>query len=274
LAWSVDPSLPRIIATDLDGTLVGDTHKISDRNAKALAQASAAGVQIVLVTGRPVRWLSTVYSDLGAGYPAICDNGAVLYDPDGDRVVDVWPIEPSDLREVFTRLRARVPQVIFSAEVDGGRRMRHEVAWSVREEIPGQTRIATLDELVAAPAVKLMAQAEGYDADAFMALAAGLIGDIVEVTHYSHGGLIEMSRLGVTKATGLAQVAAAYDIAPIDVLAFGDMLNDVSMLAWAGRSVAVANAHPAALAAAGEVTLSNVEDGVAVYLEALLQPAI
>jgi Cof subfamily protein (haloacid dehalogenase superfamily) len=274
LAWSINPSLPRIIATDLDGTLVGDTHGISDRNAKALARACAAGIQIVLVTGRPVRWMSTVYSDLGAGYPAICTNGSVVYDPDGDRVRDEWPIEPSDLCEVFTRLRARVPQVMFSAEVDGGRRLRHEAAWPVRGEIPGQTRVATLDELAAAPAVKLVARADGYDAEAFMALAAGLVGDIVEVTHYSHGGLIEMSRFGVTKATGLAQVAAKYDIAPIDALAFGDMPNDVSMLAWAGRSVAVANAHPAALAAAGEATLSNVEDGVAVYLEALLELAV
>jgi Cof subfamily protein (haloacid dehalogenase superfamily) len=265
--------LPRMIATDLDGTLVGDGFGVSDRNAQALARASASGIQVVLVTGRPVRWMSIVYSDLAARYPAVCSNGAVVYDPDGDRVRDSWPITPDQLTQVCTRLRQRVPQAIFAAEVDGGRRMRHLAEWPARLDLDGTATVASLAELTAEPAVKLLARADGYGADAFSALVASVVGDVVEVTHSSHGGLIEMSRFGVTKATGLAQIAAEYDVAPVDVLAFGDMPNDVSMLAWAGRSVAVANAHPAAHAAAGEVTLSNVEDGVAVYLEGLLATA-
>ncbi|HWB38139.1 MAG TPA: HAD hydrolase family protein, partial [Rugosimonospora sp.] len=80
-------------------------------------------------------------------------------------------------------------------------------------------------------------------------------------------GLVEISAAGITKATGLALLAAEYAVAPEDVVAFGDMPNDVPMLHWAGRAVAVANAHPEALAAADDVTLSNVDDGVAAYLE-------
>jgi Cof subfamily protein (haloacid dehalogenase superfamily) len=264
------PSLPKLIATDLDGTLIGAGLAVSRRNAVALRRAAGAGAVIVLVTGRPVRWLPIVYADLGARYPAVCANGAVVYDPVHDRVRDSWPLLPPELRDVCTRLRARVPGVLFAAEVDGGRRLLHEPAWPVHQDADHQARPAHLDELVATPAVKLLARDPTRGADSFTALIAQIAGDLVEATHSSNGGVAEMSRRGVTKATGLAQVATEQGVAAGDVLAFGDMPNDVSMLNWAGRSVAVANAHPLARAAADEVTLSNVDDGVAAYLERLL----
>lgn len=262
--------LPRLIATDLDGTLVGAGFAVSRRNAEALARASAAGVAVVLVTGRPVRWLPIVYADLGACYPAVCANGAVVYEPAGDLVRASWPVRPAALREVCARLKARVPGVLFAAEVDAGRRLLHEPEWPVRHDADSQRMPARLDELTAVPAVKLLARLPSFDSDEATALVAETVGDLVEATHSSYSGLVEMSRQGITKATGLARVATELGIEAADVLAFGDMPNDVSMLTWAGRSVVVANAHPLARAAADEVTLSNVEDGVAAYLEALL----
>ena len=86
--------LPRLIATDLDGTLVGRDERISRRTAKVLAQAAAAGIAVVLVTGRPLRWLGPAYEDLDAGYPTICANGAVTYDPAGDAVLECHPLAP------------------------------------------------------------------------------------------------------------------------------------------------------------------------------------
>jgi Cof subfamily protein (haloacid dehalogenase superfamily) len=262
--------LPRLIATDLDGTLIGAGFAVSRRNALALTRASAAGTVVVLVTGRPIRWLPLVYADLGARYPAVCANGAVVYDPTADAVLDSWPLQPAELREVCLRLRDRVPTVLFAAEVDGGRRLLHEPAWPVRYDADNHSQEADLDELAGTPAVKLLARDPGVDSDSFLALVAATVGNLVEPTHSSYSGLVEMSRRGVTKATGLARVAASRGIGPQDVLAFGDMPNDVSMLTWAGRSVVVANAHPQAVAAADEVTLSNLDDGVAAYLEPLL----
>jgi HAD superfamily hydrolase (TIGR01484 family) len=81
-------SLPRLIATDLDGTLIGRHDRVSRRNEAALARASAAGAVVVLVTGRPVRWMPTVYEQLDGPYLAVCANGAVVYDPAGDKVRD------------------------------------------------------------------------------------------------------------------------------------------------------------------------------------------
>ena len=94
---------------------------------------------------------------------------------------------------------------------------------------------------------------------------------LAESTNSSSSGMAEVSALGVTKASGLAWVAERCGVAAVDVVAFGDMPNDLPMFGWAGWSrVAVANAHPEVLAMADEVTVGNDEDGVAVYLDRLL----
>jgi hydroxymethylpyrimidine pyrophosphatase-like HAD family hydrolase len=110
----------------------------------------------------------------------------------------------------------------------------------------------------------------GADVDEFLASAVDLIGDRASITHSSSFGLLEIAAHGVTKATGLAELATSHGIPPHEVAAVGDMPNDVPMLRWAGRSFAVANAHPAAKAAAHEVIGSNDDDAVATLIESLL----
>jgi hydroxymethylpyrimidine pyrophosphatase-like HAD family hydrolase len=122
-----------------------------------------------------------------------------------------------------------------------------------------------------APAVKLMLRHPELSADALLAHARELLGDLAEVSHSSaHDALLEISAPGVSKASSLAQLCARAGIASGEVMAFGDMPNDLPMLVWAGRGVAVANAHPDVLAAADEVTGSNDESGVAAVLEHVL----
>jgi Cof subfamily protein (haloacid dehalogenase superfamily) len=263
--------LPSLIATDLDGTLLGRGYSISARTAKVLAQASAAGTVVVLATGRPLRWMPMVYEQLAAGYPTICANGAVSYDPVTDTVHESRPLSPEVVAEVCTRLAAAVPGISFAVEIEGGRRMLHEPAYPVAwESTESGAREAPLSELITHHAVKLLARSAEHDADTFTALVNATLAGEVEATHSSFTGLVEISASGVDKGTGLAALAQRLGIMAADVLAFGDMPNDVPMLRWAGRSVAVANAHPAARAVADEHTLSNVDDGVAVYLERLL----
>jgi hydroxymethylpyrimidine pyrophosphatase-like HAD family hydrolase len=103
----------------------------------------------------------------------------------------------------------------------------------------------------------------------FLAVVAGALAGLAEATHSSYTGLVEISAAGVTKAAGLAWYCERAGVTAEEVVAFGDMPNDVPMLTWAGRGVAVANAHPAVLAIADEVTSANTEDGVAAYLEKL-----
>ncbi|MFI6758144.1 HAD family hydrolase [Micromonospora sp. NPDC050417] len=263
--------LPRLVATDLDGTLVREDRTVSARTADALARCTAAGTQVVLVTGRPIRWLQRVYEHLHGTVPAICANGAVVYDPVDDVVLRADPLAPDLLAEVARRLRAEVPGVRLAVEITDGRQMRHEADWPLRWEAgdPDVRGIESPEELFSLPAVKLLARAGTQDPDVFVQVVAGAVAGLAEATHSSSSGLVEISAAGVTKAAGLAWFCARYGVRADQVVAFGDMPNDLPMLAWAGRAVAVANAHPTVLEVADAVTLSNEQDGVAAYLEEL-----
>ncbi|MGN9812350.1 HAD family hydrolase [Micromonospora sp. BQ11] len=260
---------PRLIATDIDGTLLRDDRTLSPRTADVLARLTAHGTPVVLVTGRPIRWLKLVYEQLAEPLPAVCANGAVVYDPVNDEVLRADPLAPELLAEVARRLRAEVPEISFAVEIVDGREMRHEAHYPMRWDADHAAIrvVETPEELLAAPAVKLLARAGEQDPDAFVALVAGAVAGLAEATHSSYSGLVEISGAGVTKAAGLAWYCARHGIDAADVMAFGDMPNDLPMLTWAGRAVAVANAHPAVLEIADEVTAANTSDGVAAYLE-------
>ncbi|MFB6394020.1 HAD family hydrolase [Polymorphospora lycopeni] len=269
-------TLPRLIATDLDGTLLRADRTVSARTAATLERMSAAGTHVVAVTGRPVRWLAGVFEQLKAPLPAVCANGAVVYDPVGDEILRADPLAPDLLAEVARRLRAEIPDVMFAVEIEDGRRMLHEAAWpTLWEDGDPSIRLVDLpDDLLTAPAVKLLARATAHqDPDAFVRLVAGALAGVAEATHSSRSGLVEISAAGVTKAAGLAWLCTRYGVTADEVVAFGDMPNDVPMLTWAGTAVAVANAHPAVREIADRVTLSHEEDGVAAYLEKLLADA-
>jgi hypothetical protein len=124
-------------------------------------------------------------------------------------------------------------------------------------------------ELFGHPASKLLGRHFGYSCDDLLALVLPALDGLVSVTHSNSKGLIEASAVGVSKASVVAEIAELHGIGPRSVIAFGDMPNDLPLLAWAGTSCAVANAHPEVLAAATHVIGSNDEDGVAAYLEAL-----
>ncbi|WP_433530525.1 HAD family hydrolase [Micromonospora sp. CA-263727] len=260
---------PRLIASDIDGTLLRDDRTLSAHTAAVLARIAARGTPVVLVTGRPIRWLKLVYDQLAEPLPAICANGAVVYDPVNDEVLRADPLAPELLAEVARRLRAEVPGVSLAVEIVDSRQMRHETHYPLRWDAD-ETAIRvveTPEELLSLPAVKVLARAGEQDPDQFTQLVSTALAGLAEATHSSLSGLVEISAAGVTKAAGLAWYCHRIGVDATDVLAFGDMPNDVPMLAWAGRAVAVANAHPAVLAIADEVTSANSTDGVAAHLE-------
>jgi hypothetical protein len=272
----------RLVATDLDGTLVRDDRTISAYTAGVLHRVADGGIALVLVTGRPIRWLHNVYEQLTVCPLAVCANGAAVYDPVADEIVHEAPLGPAAIAEACARLRAAVPGVLFAVERHGGREMLYEPAYPIGpwEMDHSAVRPEPLSGLVAEPAAKLLVRpGSGYpaqsagpvDADEFTALVAAVLTGLAEATNSSSSGVVEVSAAGVTKASGLAWVAESLGVPAGDVVAFGDMPNDLPMLAWAGRGVAMANGHPAVLAAAQDVTArSNEDDGVAAYLESLL----
>jgi Cof subfamily protein (haloacid dehalogenase superfamily) len=255
----------RLVATDIDGTLIHTDGTLSARTRGVLADVP---IPVVLVTGRPLRWLRQLYDQLPEPLPAICANGAVVYDPDTDEVLRAEPLSVELLLDVTKRLRKAVPDIALAVEVEDGRSFWYEEAWPLHWD--NQHRLvrvlATPEELTSVPAVKLLGRSESYQPDEFYTLVSETLGEVATTTHSSSSALVEISAAGVTKAAGLAWLCEREGIAAEEVLAFGDMPNDVPMLSWAGHSVAMGNAHPAVREVADEVTLTNDEDGVALYL--------
>jgi Cof subfamily protein (haloacid dehalogenase superfamily) len=276
---------PRLIATDLDGTLLRDDKSVSDRTVAALAAAERAGIEVFFVTGRPARWMGVVSDHVHGHGLAICANGAAVVDLRHDRrIVELRPLARTDALAVVDALRAAAPGVTFAVERSGG--IHYEPDYPPFHLDPGAI-VAPVEKLLAEttradepggqenpfadqPVLKLLAHHPAMDPDAFLALGRGAAGDRAQFTRSSPSALLEISGLGVSKAGTLAQCCAERGITPQDVLAFGDMPNDLEMLAWAGTSYAMANAHPDVLAGTGRHTVSNEEDGVAVVIERLL----
>ena len=256
-----------LVATDLDGTLLRSDGTVSPRTRAALNALRANGIGFVVVTGRPPRWLHGIAGEVGHGGLAICANGALVVDLDSGDVVHEFPIASEAARRMAEALREVLPDVSFAVERDGG--FAREAAYRPRWPAPEEA-VHELDALLERPVHKLLARHEELGADELLAIAHGAAESVATPTHSSREGLLEISAFGVTKATTLALLAEERGVDASGVVAFGDMPNDLPMLEWAGRGIAVANAHPEVLEAADEVTASNDDDGVAIVLEALL----
>jgi Cof subfamily protein (haloacid dehalogenase superfamily) len=262
---------PRLIASDMDGTLLRRDDTVGAATVAELARWRAEGVPIVLATGRPPRWMRRIREVLGSG-TAVCCNGAVLLDLATFTIVDEDALAPEVLQDVVAGLRRRQPGTRFGVEY--GLEFRHEPDYQPRWDVnaPG-VATAPLEELVANPVAKLLARHEELERDAFVTLVEEVVGGRATVTTSSDDALAEISALGVTKASGLAKVAASHGVGPEDIVVFGDMPNDIAAFEWVraagGRAVAMAHAHPDVLAAATDVTDSNEDDGVAVFLASL-----
>ncbi|PVZ09586.1 HAD family hydrolase [Actinomycetospora cinnamomea] len=266
---------PRLVASDVDGTLLGAGDEPSARTRAAVGRMVDAGVPLVLATGRPPRWVPRVCEALGVHTLTVAANGAVLYDAAADRVVAAELLDVDVLAEVVARLRAAVPGCGLAVErvrVGGGALDRREeqfvseAAYVHAWPLPDHRHVSP-GELLGEPVVKVLARHRTLSSEAMARAARDAVGDLVDVTYSAGGGLLECAPRGVTKAHGLARAAAHHAVEAHAVVAFGDMPNDLAMLRWAGHGVAVGNAHPDVLRVADEVAASNLEDGVASVLE-------
>lgn len=264
---------PRLVATDVDGTLLGADDRPSERTCRVLARMAEAGVPLVLATGRPPRWVPRVCDAVGVRELCVAANGAVVYDPAADRVLHAATLGGAALVAVVAGLREAVPGCGLAVERVGvGAHDRaaeqflsepaYRHAWPDRDDTTVEPA-----ELVRHPVIKVLARHPTVGSDEMAAAVRERLGGLADVTYSASAGLVECSAPGVTKASGLADVTARFGVDRVDVVAFGDMPNDLAMLAWAGHGVAVANAHPEVLAAADEVVGSNLDDGVASVLE-------
>ncbi len=272
-AYSGLVQAPRLVATDVDGTLLDPDDRVTPRATAVIDRLVAAGVEFVLVTGRPPRWIPPVLAELPIARLAICANGAVLYDAVDDRVLWSRTLSADTLSELAEATAEVLPGCGLAVERVGASADDSSVAQFVAEPAyvhawpnPDHASVER-SELLDRPAIKVLVRAPELSSDAMVAALTPVVGHLADLTFSHPRGLVEMSLPGVTKATGLAEVARDLEVDAADVVAFGDMPNDLEMLLWAGHGVAMGNAHPALLDVADEVTASHADDGLAVVLE-------
>ncbi|GIG64209.1 HAD family hydrolase [Phytomonospora endophytica] len=263
---------PALVAVDLDGTVVrhGDYNRAAGAvTVAALAAVRAAGIPVVVVTARP-RWdSSAAMTDLGiAPGHHVFSEGAVVTGADG-LVAHRVEIDPG---AAIRGYRASTPAATFSLEVsDDGWLTCENYAQDVPTNWKGR---ATHDTLAATPTTSLTVRVpcDGVYAPAELcahALDATELAGLdptVYRAHVGRSGWVSVVAAGTDKATGLARVAATLGVAQADVIAFGDSLNDLPMLAWAGHGVAMGQAPAAVRDAADEVAPPIDADGVATVL--------
>ncbi|MGA0602826.1 HAD family hydrolase [Caulobacter sp. KR2-114] len=259
-----------MIATDLDGTLLRSDGSVSGRTRAALKVAHEAGVAIAFVTARPPESVVTLSDQMELPGVAVCCNGAVIYDLALRRVREHRTFPARFGHTLITELRERIPGLAFAVQNLGDFSQEHHFPPYWDEWYAGPvTRVPCALALVEEPVTKIIAHHPSHDAERLAALVATHVDGRA---HLSHSGLpiVELAPAGVTKASGLEALCTSLGICASHVVAFGDMPNDLEMLAFAGHSVGVANAHPEVLATVSEITSSNDEDGVAVVIERLL----
>jgi Cof subfamily protein (haloacid dehalogenase superfamily) len=264
---------PRLVALDIDGTLLrwvdgaGTTHEeISPGVYAAVHRAAAEGAHVVLASGRSPHGMTRIAELLDLPVDGaerlwvVASNGAVIfrYPP-----VEVVHEETFDARVAVAAVLKHHPRALVAVEERG-------VGYRVNAHFPigelsGDMIITELDELVAGPVSRVIIRDPEATADDFVELAArlGLHG-----TDYVVGwtAWMDLAPVGVSKASGLRYVATAVGVDAADVLAIGDGRNDLEMLRWAGRGVAMGQAVPEVHEAADATTLSVDEDGAAAEL--------
>ncbi|MFD1507260.1 HAD family hydrolase [Georgenia yuyongxinii] len=265
------------MATDIDGTILPHGGTISARTRKALAACTDAGTHVVLATGRPPRWVTPILEATGHRGTVIAANGAVVIDS-ARRMLTRHRLTAATVHEVVDALRRRVRDVLFAIETPHEFRAEagyRAVRGGVHVESLAPRTVAAMPEaprieqlLDDEPIIKVVALSATLSPDELLAVGREAVGDLAVPTHSSTGlALLELGPRDVSKASTLAALASSLGVHHTEVIAFGDMPNDVEMLAWAGAGYAMQGGHPEAIAAAAHLAPAAAEDGVAQVLE-------
>jgi hydroxymethylpyrimidine pyrophosphatase-like HAD family hydrolase len=264
------PRTPLLVALDLDGTTIDHSGGLSPAVREAVTAVVAAGHHLVISTGRSIVATLPIVRLLGLerGY-AVCSNGAVTLaldagQPDGYRVIDTVTFDP---RPVLTMLREQIPDALVAVEDLG-------VGFKVSAPFPdgelgGEQVVVDWEELVGHPATRVTLRRPDASSEEFMEQVERV--GLHEVS-YAVGwtAWLDINPEGVSKGSALELVRRSLHVEPGDTVAVGDQRNDIEMLTWAARGVAMGQAPDEVKAVADEVTGTVDEDGLVPVLRSLL----
>ena len=261
---------PKLVALDIDGTLLkwvegsGQTHEeIAPAVHDAVHRAFSAGAYVVLASGRSAHGMTTIadllelHGEEKERLWVVASNGAVVfrYPP-----VEVVHEETFDARDAVAKVLEHHPEALVAVEERGvGYRVNRPFP---EGELSGEMVITEVDQIVAGPVSRVIIRDPNSTSDEFVALAKKLglhgINYVVGWTAW-----LDLAPVGVSKASGLQHVVDRLGVRPVDVLAIGDGRNDIEMLQWAGRGVAMGQAVDEVKAVADDVAPSVYDDGAA-----------
>lgn len=287
----------RLLASDLDGTFLKSDGRISDRNRIAVAHAREKGLRVVFATGRPARWLRGVAETIDHYDVMIGGNGAFVADMSQMQVVHRTEVDFTQANAAIQRVLEKHPDATFAVErsfvgmpiapsnglaydelrvsklSDGEFAVTPGYVgdWKLDPSIP----VMNIDDLLKQPDITKIIVRPGrpddWNADTWLAEIGPMLSDLLQVTHASQEmALVELSAIGVTKAAAVAWLAEQMGIGPEQVVAVGDMPNDISLLNWAGEAWTVSNGHPEVQAVTDRRLPSNEDDAVAHLIADLL----
>jgi hydroxymethylpyrimidine pyrophosphatase-like HAD family hydrolase len=252
-----------MVALDIDGTLVDRNGFLPPIVAEAVALIMEAGVPAVLSTGRSWHGTKPVFDELGLPPgPTVCSNGAVVMRYPPQEIIKAITFDP---RPVIAQVEEFAPGTLIAVEEIGrGYRLNEKFPG---DDLTGELIIEDAEQLSSRPVTRVILRDPTRSEEDFLALARHL--GMHGVTYFvGWGSWLDIAPDGVNKATALAEVAAGFGVSAADVLAFGDGQNDIEMLRWAGRGVAMGDATDEVKAAANDVTKTIDDGGPAAELRA------
>ncbi|EMG27267.1 hypothetical protein X560_2184 [Listeria fleischmannii 1991] len=261
----------KLIVLDLDGTTLKENQTISLRTKSALKSARSLGHEVMIATGRPYRLSSFYYSELELTTPIVNFNGAVLHHPLNPNYLDAYheSIDLSIVKDILD-YSSTLPLANIAAEVQDSvflERSDDTVPETFHLGV-NNVVIGNIRQTINANATSLLFFGKNEQLDLMSKHLDEELADVI--SHHTWGAswpAVEIVKHGIHKAVGIQKAAKSLQIDSKDIIAFGDEANDLQMLDYAGTGVAMGNAIPAAKNVADAVTLSNEDDGIAIYLE-------
>ncbi|MEG9224550.1 HAD family hydrolase [Aeromicrobium sp. Sec7.5] len=248
---------PRLVALDVDGTLVTGRNEMSPAVRETVRGLRDQDIEVVIATGRSVPGVMDAADKLGfeRGH-AIGSNGSLVFTY---RPTELLRAVTFDASEAVQSILDRMPDVLVAVEEVGvGYRVNRAFP---SDELGGSITVQSVEELIGEPVTRVIIRSPEHSTEEFREVVADL--GLTDTNYYiGYTAWLDIAPVGTSKASGLDFLCQHLGIAQSDVLAIGDGNNDIEMLSWAGRGVAMGQALDEVIAAADDVTGSIDDDGV------------